>query len=186
VAVELAALPDLVRGYDEVKMRNVDRYREQVTRLRAQLTDGRLIVGRLDVDGATEAHREAESQAGGASARPAAPEHSGSSAAWAGADSERGASASDPSPRPKRRRRSMHDNLEHDAASEGRIEPSTAALMEGAPPGGTSGRVQPPRRTRTGVHDEAPTRRHRQPPRLCGPPSDLRTPRVYLNASGDT
>ena len=154
VAVELAALPDLVRGYDEVKMRNVDRYREQVTRLRAQLTDGRLIVGRLDVDGATEAHREAESQAGGVSARPAAHEHSGSSAAWAGADSERGASASDPSPRPKRRRRSMHDNLEHDAASEGRIEPSTAALMEGAPPGGTSGRVQPPRRTRTGVHDE--------------------------------
>lgn len=123
VAVELAALPDLVRGYDEVKLRNVDRYREQVARLRAQLTDGRLVVARIEVDGATEARRDADV-------------------------------APDPTPRPKRRRQSMHDNLEHDAASEGRIEPSTAALMEGAPPAGTSGRGQPERRTRTGVHDE--------------------------------
>ena len=123
VAVELAALPDLVRGYDEVKLRNVDRYREQVARLRAQLTDGRLVVARIEVDGATEARRDADV-------------------------------APDPTPRPKRRRQSMHDNLEHDAVSEGRIEPSTAALMEGAPPAGTSGRGQPERRTRTGVHDE--------------------------------
>ena len=62
--------------------------------------------------------------------------------------------AADPSPRPKRRRHSVHGNLEHDAASEGRIEPSTAALMEGAPPAGTSGRGVPLRRTKTGVHDE--------------------------------
>jgi len=153
VAVELAALPDLVRGYDEVKLRNVDRYREQVTRLRAQLTDGRLVVGRLAVDGATEARREAEAHGDGGSvpARPSAHEHSAPT--WAAGESDRGA-ASDPSPRPKRRRQSMHDNLEHDVASEGRIEPSTAALMEGAPPAGTSGRIQPPRRTRTGVHDE--------------------------------
>ena len=123
VAVELAALPDLVRGYDEVKLRNVERYREQVARLRAQLTDGRLVVARIEVDGATEARRETDSRV-------------------------------EPLPRPKRRRRSTHDNLEHDAASEGRIEPSTAALMEGAPPAGTSGRAQPYRRTRTGVHDE--------------------------------
>jgi indolepyruvate ferredoxin oxidoreductase len=42
VAVELAGLPDLVRGYDEVKLRNVDRYHEELSRLRALLTDGRL------------------------------------------------------------------------------------------------------------------------------------------------
>jgi indolepyruvate ferredoxin oxidoreductase len=42
VAVELAGLPDLVRGYDEVKLRNVDRYHEELSRLRPLLTDGRL------------------------------------------------------------------------------------------------------------------------------------------------
>jgi indolepyruvate ferredoxin oxidoreductase len=42
VAVDLARLPDMVRGYDEVKMRNVDLYHQQMGRLRAQLSDGRL------------------------------------------------------------------------------------------------------------------------------------------------
>ncbi len=37
VAVTLAALPDLVRGYDEVKLRNVASYREQIAALRPQL-----------------------------------------------------------------------------------------------------------------------------------------------------
>ena len=38
LAVRLAGLPDLVRGYDEVKLRNVEVYREQLALLRAQLT----------------------------------------------------------------------------------------------------------------------------------------------------
>jgi hypothetical protein len=35
------------------------------------------------------------------------------------------------------------DNLEADSSIEGRLDPNTAALMEGAPPAGTSGRTQP-------------------------------------------
>ncbi|MGV1007492.1 MAG: indolepyruvate ferredoxin oxidoreductase family protein [Dermatophilaceae bacterium] len=41
VAVRLASLPDLVRGYDEVKLRNVEAYRQQLSMLRAQLTGSR-------------------------------------------------------------------------------------------------------------------------------------------------
>ncbi|HRW19955.1 MAG TPA: indolepyruvate ferredoxin oxidoreductase family protein [Dermatophilaceae bacterium] len=41
VALEIALLPDVVRGYDEVKLRNVQTYRERLARLRARLTDGR-------------------------------------------------------------------------------------------------------------------------------------------------
>jgi indolepyruvate ferredoxin oxidoreductase len=41
VAVDLAGLPDMVRGYDEVKLGNVEVYREEISRLRPQLTDGR-------------------------------------------------------------------------------------------------------------------------------------------------
>jgi indolepyruvate ferredoxin oxidoreductase len=39
VAVRLAGLPDLVRGYDEVKLANVEAYRQQVAQLRAQLSE---------------------------------------------------------------------------------------------------------------------------------------------------
>lgn len=39
VALELAQLPDVVRGYDDVKLDNVKTYKEQLTRLRARLTD---------------------------------------------------------------------------------------------------------------------------------------------------
>jgi hypothetical protein len=35
------------------------------------------------------------------------------------------------------------DNLEPDSELEGNLEPNTAALMEGAPPAGAGGRVQP-------------------------------------------
>jgi hypothetical protein len=35
------------------------------------------------------------------------------------------------------------DNLEQDPELEGNLDPNTAALMEGAPPAGASGRVQP-------------------------------------------
>jgi hypothetical protein len=35
------------------------------------------------------------------------------------------------------------DNLEPDEGVEGHLDPNTAALMEGAPPAGTGGRVQP-------------------------------------------
>ena len=38
VAVELASLPDLVRGYDEVKLRNVERYRSELEALRPALS----------------------------------------------------------------------------------------------------------------------------------------------------
>jgi len=169
VAVELAALPDIVRGYDEVKLRNVARYREQVTRLRAQLTDGRLVVQKIEVDGATEARREldgwvptpssAEPISGGVGVGSGSVGVGTGAGTGAGVGAAAGVGAeavvaADPSPRPKRRRPSVHGNLEHDAASEGRIEPSTAALMEGAPPAGTSGRGVPLRRTKTGVHDE--------------------------------
>ncbi len=41
IAVRLAGLPDVVRGYDEVKWANVELYRAEMTKLRAQLTDGR-------------------------------------------------------------------------------------------------------------------------------------------------
>jgi len=32
--VALAALPDIVRGYEDIKVRNVERYREELARLR--------------------------------------------------------------------------------------------------------------------------------------------------------
>jgi hypothetical protein len=35
------------------------------------------------------------------------------------------------------------DNLEQDPELEGNLDPNTAALMEGAPPAGASGRIQP-------------------------------------------
>ncbi|MBK8468398.1 MAG: indolepyruvate ferredoxin oxidoreductase family protein [Actinomycetales bacterium] len=142
VAVELAALPDLVRGYDEVKLRNVERYREQVARLRTQLTDGRLVVQRLDVDPSPAANA---GRAGGAAREELVPEAVVPAGTRAGAT------------RHRRGRRARHGNLEHDVASEGRIEPSTAALMDGAPPGGTSGRDQPERRTQTGVRGDGTT-----------------------------
>ena len=41
VAVALAGLPDMVRGYDEVKLANVQRYRAEINQLRARLNDGR-------------------------------------------------------------------------------------------------------------------------------------------------
>ena len=41
VAVRLASLPDLIRGYDEVKLANVERYRAAMAELRAQLPDVR-------------------------------------------------------------------------------------------------------------------------------------------------
>jgi indolepyruvate ferredoxin oxidoreductase len=42
VAVELAGLPDMVRGYDEIKLANVELYHDKMATLRTQLTDGRL------------------------------------------------------------------------------------------------------------------------------------------------
>ena len=36
-AVELASLPDLVRGYEDVKLGNVERYHTEMARLRADL-----------------------------------------------------------------------------------------------------------------------------------------------------
>ena len=36
-AVALAELPDIVRGYEEVKLANVERYREEMARLRLAL-----------------------------------------------------------------------------------------------------------------------------------------------------
>ena len=36
-AAELANLPDLVRGYEDIKMRNVERYRSELARLRSEL-----------------------------------------------------------------------------------------------------------------------------------------------------
>lgn len=36
-AVALAELPDIVRGYEEVKLANVERYREELARLRSAL-----------------------------------------------------------------------------------------------------------------------------------------------------
>jgi indolepyruvate ferredoxin oxidoreductase len=37
IAVEMAELPDMVRGYEEVKLRNVERYHERLAELRSQL-----------------------------------------------------------------------------------------------------------------------------------------------------
>src|SRR5699024_10418866 len=37
-AVALAELPDIVRGYEHVKLANVERYREEMARLRSALT----------------------------------------------------------------------------------------------------------------------------------------------------
>jgi indolepyruvate ferredoxin oxidoreductase len=37
LAVQLASLPDMVRGYEEVKLRNVEAYRQSLAGLRAQL-----------------------------------------------------------------------------------------------------------------------------------------------------
>ena len=46
--------------------------------------------------------------------------------------------------RPARPRRPADDgNLEADPEHEGRLELNTAALMDGAPPAGVSGRTQP-------------------------------------------
>jgi indolepyruvate ferredoxin oxidoreductase len=39
-AVEIAALPDMIRGYEDVKLRNVDAYRERVTALVAGFSAG--------------------------------------------------------------------------------------------------------------------------------------------------
>ena len=36
LAVQIAELPDAVRGYEDIKLRNVERYREQLTQLREQ------------------------------------------------------------------------------------------------------------------------------------------------------
>ena len=36
---KVAELPDLIRGYEDIKLRNVERYREQAARLEAQLAD---------------------------------------------------------------------------------------------------------------------------------------------------
>ena len=52
LAVQLAGLPDGVRGYEDVKMRNVESYRQSLAELRAQLDEtarelsGRLTAGR--------------------------------------------------------------------------------------------------------------------------------------------
>jgi len=35
--VQLASLPDMVRGYEEVKLRNVESYHQSMAELRAQL-----------------------------------------------------------------------------------------------------------------------------------------------------
>ena len=39
--VELAALPDLIRGYEQVKLANVERYRARAQDLIQQPSDGR-------------------------------------------------------------------------------------------------------------------------------------------------
>jgi indolepyruvate ferredoxin oxidoreductase len=36
-ATELAALPDLVRGYEDIKLYNVERYHSELARLRSNL-----------------------------------------------------------------------------------------------------------------------------------------------------
>ncbi len=139
VAVELASLPDLVRGYDDVKLRNVRAYRAQVERLRVRLADGRLDLPSLTLEpepGGAHPVRSAVGRAAGVAVRAA-----GSAAREAGA---------------RIRRETRHANLEWDAQSEGRIEPTTAALMEGAPAGGSGGRAQPPRRTASGSVPAAP------------------------------
>lgn len=46
IAVRLADLPDMVRGYEEVKMRNADEYRKRLKRERSRLHDDRLTVTR--------------------------------------------------------------------------------------------------------------------------------------------
>ncbi|MFI0421235.1 indolepyruvate ferredoxin oxidoreductase family protein [Spongiactinospora sp. 9N601] len=45
VAVEIAGLPDIVRGYEDVKLGNVERYRERLAALRADLTSRVAITG---------------------------------------------------------------------------------------------------------------------------------------------
>jgi indolepyruvate ferredoxin oxidoreductase len=37
LAVQLASLPDVVRGYEDVKLRNVDAYHQSLADLRAEL-----------------------------------------------------------------------------------------------------------------------------------------------------
>jgi indolepyruvate ferredoxin oxidoreductase len=39
LAVQLASLPDVVRGYEDVKMRNVDSYHQSLAELRTQLDE---------------------------------------------------------------------------------------------------------------------------------------------------
>ena len=143
VAVELAALPDLVRGYDEVKLGNVATYRTQMQRLRAHLADGELdspVLELLPTPDVTPARpvRAAARRAARAAARAAA------------AAAARGAA------RVRRDERDRHANLEWDAAVEGRLEPSTAALMEGVPPAGSGGRLAPPQRAASGAHTTGP------------------------------
>jgi indolepyruvate ferredoxin oxidoreductase len=143
VAVELAALPDLVRGYDEVKLGNVATYRTQMQRLRAHLADGELdspVLELVPAPAVTPARpvRAAARRAARAAARAAA------------AAAARGAA------RVRRDERDRHANLEWDADVEGRLEPSTAALMEGVPPAGSGGRLAPPQRAASGAHTTGP------------------------------
>jgi indolepyruvate ferredoxin oxidoreductase len=44
LAVELAALPDMIRGFDHVKLRNVELYRSKLAEFRS--SEGRLTLGR--------------------------------------------------------------------------------------------------------------------------------------------
>lgn len=46
VAVELASAPDMVRGYEQVKLANVDKYRARVGELRSQLAESDLNLSR--------------------------------------------------------------------------------------------------------------------------------------------
>jgi indolepyruvate ferredoxin oxidoreductase len=46
LAVEIAALPDMIRGYENIKLANVRAYRERLTELRAEFgrsTSGTLV-----------------------------------------------------------------------------------------------------------------------------------------------
>jgi indolepyruvate ferredoxin oxidoreductase len=49
LAIEMAGLPDMVRGYDEIKLANVELYHDRLATLRAQFTDGRRVQQSLPV-----------------------------------------------------------------------------------------------------------------------------------------